>query len=273
MTFWVAHRDVTASTRRRSAWVSHLRRIVLRTGGRRWLSAEAAWPEVRFGAIGEAWRLYRRHWTVWSLTTLVAIICVALGEGIAAIATLPSGRGCSAGCSSASGPRGSRSCTGSWAMAVAGFFLGGMIRMAVNQVRGRRPRLEDLFSVTDVWFDLCVGSILVGIPLMIGWSLFVIPGMVVAGLIMFVYPLIVDGRLPATGAMIQSYHALKSQWLLATIVHLGIAMVAGLGVILGGIGSSSPARSTPSPSPSSTATSSSIPTPPWEKPHDPFGDF
>ena len=50
------------------------------------------------------------------------------------------------------------------AMAVAGFFPGGMIRMAVNQVRGRRPHLEDLFSVTDVWFDLCVGSILVGSP-------------------------------------------------------------------------------------------------------------
>ena len=37
------------------------------------------------------------------------------------------------------------------------------------------------------------------------------------------YPLIVDGRLPATGAMIQSFHALKSQRLLATVVHLAIA--------------------------------------------------
>jgi len=53
---------------------------------------------------------------------------------------------------------------------------------------------------------------------------------------MFMYPLIVDGRLPATGAIIQSYHALKSQWLVATVVHLAVATVAGLGGLLGGIG-------------------------------------
>ena len=53
---------------------------------------------------------------------------------------------------------------------------------------------------------------------------------------MFMYPLIVDGHLPATGAIIQSYHALKSQWLVATVVHLAVAIVAGLGGLLGGIG-------------------------------------
>ena len=37
-------------------------------------SVETAWPAVRLGAIGEAWRLYRRHWGVWSLTMLVAIV-------------------------------------------------------------------------------------------------------------------------------------------------------------------------------------------------------
>jgi hypothetical protein len=198
--------------------------------------AEATWPEVRFGAIGEAWRLYKRHWAVWSLTALVSLICTAVGEGVAAIATHAVGAGMFGGLLLGFGTPGVPLLHGVVGMAVVGFFLGGMVRVAVNQVRGRRPRLEDLFSVTDVWFDLCVGSILVGIPLMIGWSLFVLPGMVVAGLMMFVYPLIVDGRLPATGAIIQSYHALKSQWLLATIVHLGIAMVAGLGIFLLGIG-------------------------------------
>jgi len=236
--------------------------------------AEAAWPEVRFGAIGEAWRMYRRHWTVWSLTALVAIICTAVGEGIAAIATHAVGAGMFGGLLLGFGTPGVPLLHGVVGMAVAGFFLGGMIRIAINQVRGRRPHLEDLFSVTDVWFDLCVGSILVGIPLMIGCSLFVLPGLVVAGLTMFVYPLIVDGRLPATGAIIQSYHALKSQWLLATIVHLGIAFVAGLGMILGGIGIIITAPL--------YALSIAVLyrdlflnpyAPSWEKPHDPFGDF
>ena len=45
-------------------------------------SVETVWPTVRLGAIGEAWRLYRRHWGVWSLTMLVALVVVAIGEGI-----------------------------------------------------------------------------------------------------------------------------------------------------------------------------------------------
>ncbi len=89
---------------------------------------------------------------------------------------------------------------------IAGFFLGGMIRMAVNQVRGRRPHLSDLTSITDVWFDLALGSGLLGLFLYVGWHLLVIPGLIVGGLLMFMYPLIVDGRLPATGAILQSYH-------------------------------------------------------------------
>jgi uncharacterized membrane protein len=119
---------------------------------------------------------------------------------------------------------------------IFGFFLGGMIRMAVNQVRGRPPHLEDLFSVTNVWFDLILGSALVALLVTIGWHLMVVPGLIVAGLFLFALPLIVDGGLPATGAMIQSFDALKSQWLLATAVQLVILLVAGLGTILGGIG-------------------------------------
>jgi len=217
--------------------------------------------------------MYRRHWSVWSLTTLVAMLCVAFAEGIAAVALKAAGAGMFGGLLGLGSPGISLS-HGLVAMAIAGFFLGGMVRMAVNQVRDRRPRLEDLFSVTDVWFDLALASVLVGIPLMIGWSLLVIPGMVVAGLTMFVYPLIVDGRLPATGAIIQSFHALKSQWLLASVIHLAIAAVAGLGVILGGIGIviTGPLY----------ALSLAVLyrdlflnpyAPTWEKPHDPFGDF
>ncbi len=119
---------------------------------------------------------------------------------------------------------------------IAGFFLSGMIRMAVNQVRGRTPRVEDLFQISDVWFDVALGSALLGLILDLGFHLLVVPGLIASGLLMFMYPLIVDGRLPATGAIIQSYHALKGQWLVATVVHLAVAIVAGLGGIVGGIG-------------------------------------
>jgi hypothetical protein len=193
------------------------------------------WPTVRFGVIGIAWRSYQRHWAVWSLTMLIAMLCVGVGAGVITLALKIASAGMFGGL------LGLRSSSDSFlhtllGIVLAGFFLGGMIRMAVNQVRGRRPRIEDLFSVTDVWFDLLLGSLLLGVLLLIGLRLMIIPGLVVAGLFLFMYPLIVDARLPATGAMMQSWNALKSQWLLAAAVHLAIAAVAGVGTLLGGIG-------------------------------------
>ena len=198
-------------------------------------SDDTSWPMVRFGAIGEAWQLYKRHWGVWSLTMLAALVCVGLGEGLTTGALHIASRGMFGGLVGFGSP-GIPVFPMLLGTIVGGFFLGGMIRMAVNQVRGRAPHLEDLFSVTDVWFDLVLGSALLGLLLTIGWNLFVFPGLIVAGLFLFTLPLIVDGHLPATGAMIQSFQAVKSQWLLATVVHLAMAAVAGLGTLLGGIG-------------------------------------
>jgi hypothetical protein len=198
-------------------------------------SVETDWPKLRFGAIGEAWRLYKRHWGVWSLTTLVSLVCVVLGEGVTAGALHISSGGVFGGLIGL-GESGMPLMSILLGSMIFGFFLGGMIRMAVNQVRGRSPHLEDLFSVSNVWFDLILGSALLALLVTIGWHLMVVPGLIAAGLFLFTLPLIVDGGLPATGAMIQSFDALKSQWLLATVVHLVMALVAGLGTILGGIG-------------------------------------
>jgi hypothetical protein len=198
-------------------------------------SLQTGWPTVQLGAIGEAWQLYRRHWGVWSLTTLVSLLGAAVCTGIASALLHLASLGVLGGLL---GLRGHGLSV--WhvivGMMVIGYFLGGMIRMAVNQVRGRQPRLEDLLSVNDVWFDLVLGSGLLGLFLFVGWYLFVVPALVVSGLLMFMYPLIVDGKLPATGAIIQSYEALKSQWLVATVVHLAAGFVAGLGGILAGVG-------------------------------------
>jgi len=198
-------------------------------------SVETSWPTVQIGAIGEAWRLYRRHWGVWSLTMLVSIVGAAIGDGIGTVLLHLGSLGMVGGLI---GLRGSSVSLLPviLAMIVVGFFLGGMIRMAVNQVRGRPPHLKDLVSITDVWFDLVLGSGLLGLFLFVGWHLLVVPALIVGGLLMFMYPLIVDGNLPATGAIIQSYEALKSQWLVATVVHLAVFFVLSLGVGLFVIG-------------------------------------
>jgi uncharacterized membrane protein len=188
-------------------------------------------PLLRFNVIGDAWRLYRRHWVVWSLAMLIVLI----GDSIvstAVFAILDVGRGGGhAGFRFPMTP-GEGALQYILATVISGFFLGGMIRMASNQIRGRAPRLEDLFTITDVWLDLLLGATLYAVATFLGGMLCVVPGLVASGVLMFTTPLIVEARLPATGALIQSWNVLKSQWLTATVFQLVLFLLAGSGILL-----------------------------------------
>jgi hypothetical protein len=183
-----------------------------------------SWPLVQFSVIGEAWRLYKRQWVVWSLAMLIVIVCHSVLNGIAfaILAGHPRGLG--------------ESLFGLIYYMSMGFFLGGMIRTASKQVNGQVPRIEDLFTVTDVWFDLVLCSLLYGLASFIGIGFCVVPGLIVSSLFMLGIPLVVEGRLPATGALIQSWNALKSQWLTATAFHLVLILLLHSGLVLCGIG-------------------------------------
>jgi hypothetical protein len=194
----------------------------------------STWPLVRFGVIKEAWRLYKQHAFVWLVAMLIVVTANSVVNGVLH-AILERGEPL--------GPGGFRlflPATGAArfiaSTVVSGFFLGGMIRMAGRQIRGGAPRLEDLFSITDCWFDLLLVSFLIGVATSIGFALFVIPGLIVSGLFMLAIPLVAEGRQPATGALIQSWHALKSQWLTATVFHWVLIILAVSGVILCFIG-------------------------------------
>jgi hypothetical protein len=193
------------------------------------------WPAVRFSVIGDAWRLYKQHWGVWSVTTLIVLVGNLVVTGVVA-SMLGHGRGVHHG-----GFRWPVTPVHGVAQylanfAITGFFLAGMLRMAFNQIRDRAPRVEDLFSIPDSWLDVVLGSVLYGSAIFVGFWFCFIPGLIAAGVFMFTLPLVVDAKLPATGAMIQSWHALKSQWLAATVFHFLLTLLAGLGAILCGIG-------------------------------------
>jgi hypothetical protein len=190
----------------------------------------STWPLVRFGVIKEAWALYKQHALVWSLAILIVTALHSVVNS-ALFAVIQRGEPL--------GPGGFRlfipsthpvSLTAS--TVVTGFFLGGMVRMAGRQIRGGAPRLEDLFSITDCWFDLVLVSFLIGIATSIGLAACVLPGFIVSGLFMLAIPLVAEGRLPATGALIQSYHSLKSQWLTAAVFHWVLVILAVSGFFL-----------------------------------------
>jgi hypothetical protein len=193
------------------------------------------WPLVQFSVIGEAWRLYKRHWLIWSLAMLIVTTCYTVLT--AGVLTIFDARGMNhhGGFRLFLMPGGGL-LPFLVSTVVSSFFMGGMIRMANNQLRGQAPRLEDLFSVTDVWFDLILVAFLHGLATAVGFMLCAIPGFIVSGLLMLATPLVVEGRLPATGALIQSWNALKSQWLVATLFNIVLIAATISGLVLCGFG-------------------------------------
>ncbi len=96
------------------------------------------WPLIQFRVIGEAWQLYKRHWFVWSVAMLIVLSCYGFVTG-SLVSLL--------GIRHLAGPGGfrlflipGRHTTLPFLVSnvVSSFFLGGMIRMASNQVRGLR---------------------------------------------------------------------------------------------------------------------------------------
>jgi hypothetical protein len=196
----------------------------------------ATWPLIRFSVIGEAWKQYKKHWVVWSLAMMIVMTGYSvITAGLFALFDVGRVHG------PAGGFRLFLFGTGPLApffvsTAVSSFFLGGMVRVASNQLLGRAPRVEDLLTVGDVWFDLLLVSILNAAATSLGFMLFCIPGFIISGLFMLAIPLVVESRLPATGALIQSWNALKSQWLLATVFHWVLIIASASGALLCGIG-------------------------------------
>ncbi len=188
-------------------------------------------PSVRLGAIGEGWGLFQDQWGVWMLTAGLALVCNAgvLGLVSSLFGVHPPWR--------VGGFRmpmwsGGGAISMAVTMAVNGFFLGGMMRMACRQVRGRKITVGDLFSVVDVMPNLILGALLYGLASMLGFMCLFIPGLIVSAVFMFTFPLIVDGGLGATEAMGRSWEALRGQMVSATICHIVVSSLSGVGSCL-----------------------------------------
>jgi uncharacterized membrane protein len=192
-------------------------------------------PLLRFGVIGDAWRLYQRRWWTWSLATLIALIGYSIVGSTLFAVFGTRWHGGTGGFRLPVRP-GAGALHYVSTIVVVGFFLGGMIRMANRQVLGQVPRIEDMFSVVDVGLQLLAGAVFYGAATFLGWMLCVIPGLIVSGLLMFMMPLIVIARKPPTDAFGESWRVLRSQWLSAAVFHLVLSMTSLMGVILCGVG-------------------------------------
>jgi uncharacterized membrane protein len=196
-------------------------------------------PEVKFGDwIGEGWRMFTSQWKAWVLSTLVfVLICfvpmlaVIIGFYVNIFMQI------------SANPRSPQPVSPESIIIfyllfgaiyfvmffAATFFIAGMHRMALKQLRGGTLVLRDLFSGGDVYFRL-LGSFLLGAILtLIGAMLCILPAYIVAGMIFFTSPLIVDRKLGVVEAMQTSYAFAKRNWLMFTLFAFVVQFIASAG--------------------------------------------
>ena len=107
----------------------------------------------------------------------------------------------------------------------------GMYSAALKQMRGGQIAVGDLFSGTQYYVQALIATVLIGIGTFIGILLCIIPGLLVAGLVFFTYPLIVDRNLSAMDAIKASIDVTQQNLFSFAL----FALVCGLIVVLGAI--------------------------------------
>ena len=194
-----------------------------------------ALPKVRFGDwIGEGWNMFAEQWKVWvvnslvlSLVTVVPVVGVYILMFVVAAASAGSG---SAG-------------LGAFMIALifvgvillvllSTYLVGGMYHTAFKQLRGEAISTRDLFSAGDRFPTLLGAAILVGILVMIGALLCIIPAFIVAGALYFTLSLVVERRLSVGEAIQTSRDATRGDLFMFVLFALVVSLIAQAGSYL-----------------------------------------
>ncbi len=197
-------------------------------------------PRVRFEIIGEAWSLFQQQMGTWVLAVLILFginFGLAFGLGlIGAVAGLAD-TGSDGRPELSAGSVVFRVVTNVLTSAVSYFFIGGLYRMALKQLRGQQISVGDLFTAGDVLVPLFLSMLLYGLSVGGGLLLCIVPGFLIGGLMMLAPMIIVDKRETSpTAALKASWNALKPEMLSAALFMFVLGLVSISGLIGCGVG-------------------------------------
>lgn len=187
--------------------------------------------EVRLSALGEAWAMVQQQMGTWIVTAIIYLVVSLILNAI-------------------SGIFGPRVVDGQVSggvpilafllrivtLVVVSIMLSGMYRMALKQLRGQSISPGDIFSATDVLPAVVGASILSSIAIGIGTLLCIIPGIILAGLLMLTTPIIVDQRVGAIAGLTMSLNALKPHMISALIFIIVLGLIVLVSMIPCGLG-------------------------------------
>ena len=192
-------------------------------------------PKVRFGEwISEGWNMFAEQWRVWVLNTLVlSLVTVVPIAGIYFLmfVVLSASAG-SGGAGVGFVMLGLIFVAVILVALLATYLVGGMYHTAFKQLRGEPISTSDLFSAGDRVPSVLGASILVGILVVIGTLLCVIPGFIVAGALYFTLPLVIERRLGVIEAIQTSRDATRGDLFMFVLFALVASLIAQAGSYL-----------------------------------------
>jgi uncharacterized membrane protein len=125
---------------------------------------------------------------------------------------------------------------GSIATVVVGYLINAaLVRGALHEVDGQRPRLGSFFRFTNVG-NVILASVLVGVLTAVGLILFLIPGLIVAFLSWWTLQFVIDRHDSATDGFRASFRAISSQPGPVFLLALALIGINILGAIPFGLG-------------------------------------
>lgn len=112
----------------------------------------------------------------------------------------------------------------------------GMMIFTLKVLRGEPAKFEDLFAGFKNFLPNFIAGIVYGFALGLGFLFCCIPGILLGGLLMFVFPLINDKKLQPMEAFSESVRLLKDQLGMATVYFFLSWLFAIAGIIACGVG-------------------------------------
>jgi len=191
-------------------------------------------PQVRFDVISEAFTLFSQKPGVWVLASLpVAVVTILYYIASFALAF-----------AQPTDPDQLFATTGIQLALAFGygfvfyFAIGGLMRIAIMQIRGLPFEAKDAFQFGKYILPILLASIGMGLLTMLGFMFCCVPGLIVAGMFMITYPFIVDQGLGGATAMQRSWETLRPHLWQATGVNFVLMLIVSaasslfIGVIL-----------------------------------------
>lgn len=192
---------------------------------------------VDFAVIGEAFEIVKNNWMPYAVFSLIGIIAsyavsmiislpFSLAQATAPTATTPE-----AAMAQAFASLPISLASNIVGAAVQAFLYAGIAAMALKTIRGERPELNDAFSVFNMAGPIALAGILYGVATMLGVLACCVGALVVSGLLIPLYPILVNERLPVVDAFKKSMNLMSGSWLMAALFVIVQGLIAGLGVI------------------------------------------